>query len=394
MNHNITSISVEHEATPIQLRRANSNDLNALLNVEQTCFKFDRLSRRQMKYWIHAAHGIMMVAQLSEQIVAYGLVILRKGSRSARLYSIAVLPQARGNSIAQKLLAELEDASLIQHRLFMRLEVAQNNYVAIAMYKNMGYRKFGIYKHYYENGVNALRFQKAIQQSAATGHNNYYPWYKQTTEFTCGPSALIMAMRHLKEDSDFNQTTEIDIWRQATTIFMTSGHGGCHPIGLALAAKNKGFTAEVYLSQLNDLFIDGVRSEHKKEIMRLVEQNFIIQAQESGVVIHEKEVDLALIESKLAQGCAVICLISTFQFDAKKAPHWVAITHVDKECLYLHDPSGGSKADSNTLEDNSLESFSADIDLDYQHLPVLKQDFASLSVFGKSKLRTCVILQR
>jgi len=34
---------------------------------------------------------------------------------------------------------------------------------------------------------------------------------------------------------------EINLWREATTIFMTSGHGGCHPIGLALAASAGNF---------------------------------------------------------------------------------------------------------------------------------------------------------
>jgi ribosomal protein S18 acetylase RimI-like enzyme len=378
-----------------QLRLATSDDLSELISIEQTCFQVDKLSRRQMKYWIQAAHGILLVVEKSQQILAYGLVILRKGSRSARLYSIAVMPQARGRKIAQMLLADLERISLSRHRLFMRLEVAQNNNTAIAMYKNMGYRKFGIYNHYYENGVDALRFQKTIQQSFANGLIGYYPWYKQSTDFTCGPSALMMAMKHLRDDADFNQISEIDIWRQATTIFMTSGHGGCHPLGLALAATDRGFIAEVYLTHLVDLFVDGVRSVHKKSIMRIVEQDFIKQANEKGIALHEEEVNLALVEKELAQGSAVICLISTYQFDGKKAPHWVAITHVDKQCLYLHDPDGGDVPDINEQTEAGLdpESSAADIDLDYQHLPILKTDFASLSVFGKSKLRACIVIK-
>jgi hypothetical protein len=64
----------------------------------------------------------------------------------------------------------------------------------------------------------------------------------------------------------------------------------------------------------------------------------------------------------------------------------------------LHDPDGsegfyneiGTRLDTNNKSDVGN---SEDIDLDYQHLPILKEDFASLSVFGKSKLRTCLIIE-
>lgn len=382
----------------MQLRIAAIQDLDALERIELACFDNDRLSRRRMSYWIKADNGILVLAQKAAEVVGYGLVILRKGSRSARLYSLAVLPKARGYTIAPALLLKLEALALTEQRLFMRLEVAEDNLGAIKMYKKLGYRKFGIYRQYYETGADALRFQKAIQQTTMADNIGYYPWYKQTTEFTCGPSALMMAMKYLHKNTRFDQATEIDIWRHATTIFMTSGHGGCHPLGLALAAHKRGFEVAVYSTQVNDLFVDGVRSEHKKSIMRIVEQDFIERATEANVRVHKNEIQLSQIEKALAKGFAVICLISTYQFDGKKTPHWVAITHADDRCLYLHDPDGsegfynktGTRLDGNSQSDAGE---SEDIDLDYQHLPILKEDFASLSVFGKSKLRTCLVIK-
>ena len=50
----------------------------------------------------------------------------------------------------------------------------------------------------------------------------------------------------------------------------------------------------------------------------------------------------------------------------------------------------GTRLDANNKSDAGE---SEDIDLDYQHLPILKEDFASLSVFGKSKLRTCLVIK-
>ncbi len=382
----------------IQLRLATMQDLDALENIELECFENDRLSRRRISYWIKAAHGILVLAQKADQVLGYGLVILRNGSRSGRLYSLALLAKARGQNIAQALLLKLEELTITEQRLFMRLEVAQDNLTAIKMYKKLGYRKFGIYHQYYETGADALRFQKSIQQTTMASKVDFYPWYKQTTDFTCGPSALMMAMKYLHKNSRFDQATEIDIWRHATTIFMTSGHGGCHPLGLALAAHERGFEVEVYLTQVNDLFVDGVRSEHKKSIMRIVEQDFIEKAKDADLRVHKTEIQLSQIEAALAKGLGVICLISTYQFNGKKTPHWVAITHADERCLYLHDPDGsegfyneiGTRLNTNNKSDVGK---SEDIDLDYQHLPILKEDFASLSVFGKSKLRTCLIIE-
>lgn len=392
----------------ISLRLADAADIDALEHIERSCFESDRLSRRRMRYWIKAEHGILLLAEIESNVVGYGLIIMRKGSRSARLYSLAVLTSARGQQVAPSILTKLEQLALKEQKLFIRLEVAEDNAAAIRMYKKMGYRKFGIYRQYYATGADALRFQKPIQYASAIGPQKYYPWYKQTTSFTCGPSALMMAMKYVQDDTRFDQTTEIAIWRQATTIFMTSGHGGCHPLGLALAGHQRGFDVEVYSTQINDLFVDGVRSEHKKSIMRIVEQDFIERAYEANIEVHKTDIQLAEIEEALGKGYGVICLISTYQFHGVKAPHWVVITHADERCLYLHDPDGsegfydeaGVRLDGSSYNDVSGADVSdtdltesEDIDLDYQHLPILKQDFASLSVFGKTKLRTCLVIK-
>jgi ribosomal protein S18 acetylase RimI-like enzyme len=376
-------------------RLAELDDLPALVRIENQCFQTDRLSKRRFKHWIQADNGICLVASKDEQICAYGLVIMRDGTRSARLYSLALEREYRGQGIAQALLLELERLAVGQQRLFMRLEVAETNAAAIKMYQYLGYKQFGVYQKYYADGTNALRFQKPIKQSLAVQKLPAYPWYQQSTEFTCGPSALMMAMQSLNADFKMSATQEIDIWRQATTVFMTSGHGGCHPVGLALAAKSLGFDAEVYVSQPGDLFVEGVRSEHKKSIMQLVEKQFFERATECDVSVHFHDASLNTIESELAQGHAVICLISTYQFDGKKAPHWVAITHIDDTFLYFHDPDASVEGviQAQLLSKTEEQLFQSS-EIDYQHVPILKEDFTKFSVFGKSKLRTCLVIKK
>ena len=66
------------------IRNTQEADLTALVALEQRCFATDRLSRRSLSYWIKAKHRVFMVVLLDDQIIGYGLVIMRKGTRLAR----------------------------------------------------------------------------------------------------------------------------------------------------------------------------------------------------------------------------------------------------------------------------------------------------------------------
>jgi hypothetical protein len=63
------------------------------------------------------------------------------------------------------------------------------------------------------------------------------PHYRQTTDFTCGPASLMMAMKTLAPQTKIDRGLELQLWREANTIFMgpSGGHGGCSALGLALA---------------------------------------------------------------------------------------------------------------------------------------------------------------
>ena len=232
---------------PLICRAATIDDLEALIEIEALCFSSDKLSRRSFRHHIKSLNSDLLVAQLgdpSNEIIAYGLVLNHQGTRLARLYSIAIHPERRGKGAAKQLLTALETAAVKRGKLFMRLEVATNNQPAIQLYQAMDYRVFGEYSDYYEDHSDALRMQKCIRGVQSLDIKQTTPWYQQTTDFTCGPAALMMAMASLRPEHPCTQSLELEIWREATTVFMTSGHGGCHPLGLALAARKRGFPGD------------------------------------------------------------------------------------------------------------------------------------------------------
>ncbi|AWL12538.1 Ribosomal-protein-alanine N-acetyltransferase [Saliniradius amylolyticus] len=362
---------------PVQIAPAERRHLDALLAIEARCFEVDRLSRRSFKHWLDNDNGLFLVALVDGQVAGYGLVINHPGTLLARLYSLAVLPGYQGQGIAVKLLLALEQQSIEAGRLYMRLEVAKKNARAIALYKQLGYQEFGEYQDYYDDHDDAIRMQKSIWQGKRLEPLQPLQWYGQTTDFSCGPASLMMAMSYRLRDKPLTQAEELSIWRTSTTVFMTSGHGGTHPFGLALAACERGFAATVRVNDTGPLFLDSVRSEHKKSVMTLVHNEFERQIKDSAATVEYEAPTLDWIEAQLAADASVIVLISTFQLDKRKAPHWVAVTHMDKDCIYVHDPDVGDQQRP----------------LDCQHMPIARTRFNSISVFGKSKLRTAVAIK-
>lgn len=188
-----------------------------------------------------------------------------------------------------------------------------------------------------------------------------------------------MSMHALNNAYQPSRDEEIKLWREATTIFMTSGHGGCHPVGLALAAKRRQFAVEVWINKPGPLFIDSVRNEDKKQVIELVDTCFKREADEQGVPIHYSNITQADLIAAFEAGGIPLILISTFAMDGKKAPHWVVMSGFDNDCLYMHDPDPEEGRQS---------------ELDCQYIPVAREDFERMSNFGKNRLRTAVIVRK
>ncbi|MDX1400065.1 MAG: peptidase C39 family protein, partial [Oceanospirillum sp.] len=305
------------------------------------------------------------------------LLLFRRGTGLARLYSIAVSPSHQGQGIAGVLLETLEQEAAERHQVFMRLEVRQDNLTAIALYEKRGYRRFGMIKDYYEDGQAALRMEKRLLRGIAATPRNL-PYYRQNTDFTCGPSALLMAMRALDSQAEMTLDEELQIWREATTIFMLSGHGGCSPHGLALSAWRRGFSVDLYVNTEQTPFIDSVRDEAKKQIMTQVHGRFMQDIERSDIRLHHEELSTDRLQQHLQDGASVISLISTWRFNRNKIPHWVTLVRADDAFMYLSDPEPDDDL-MHTATDNIA-------------VPVSLEDFSAMNRYGRNKLHCSLVL--
>ena len=361
----------------LNFRKAIIKDLSHLLAIEEKCFKTDRLSKRSFTSFIKNPKDDLIVVQVGEKIVGYGIVLYKKGSSLARLYSIAIDPSQKGKGLGKKLLAVLEESAVKKKAAFMRLEVASKNTAAKSLYMSQGYYQFNVKKDYYENHDSALCFEKILVQLSKRKLRNVQ-YYQQTTEFTCGAASLMMAMNSLNKKVKINQQLEMKLWREATTIFMLSGHGGCGPRGLALAAKRRGFDVDIYLSTKDFLFLDSVRDPKKKEVMKLVQKDFDDEVKKQKIKIKNKKVSFELVAKLAKEGVVPIVLISSYSLTGTKTPHWIVISGVDDSFLYFHDPY---------LEEGKSN-------LENQHIPVRKDEFNRLSKYGSQALQAVVTISR
>ncbi|WP_347906020.1 ribosomal protein S18-alanine N-acetyltransferase [Pseudomonas purpurea] len=356
-------------------RLAQLDDVKALLALEQQCFTTDRLNSRNFQWMINRANGQLIVAEGDSQLLGYAVVLFHRGTSLARLYSIAIAVQARGIGLGKQLLERIEASALEHDCAYVRLEVRTDNPAAIALYERHGYRRFALIHDYYQDHADALRLEKRILQHRDS-RSISVPYYRQTTDFTCGPACLLMAMGTLQPARPLERREELQLWREATTVFMTSGHGGCSPQGLALAAWRRGFRVRLQVSIAGPLFLNGVRDAHKKDVMRLVHEEFNTQLLHSDVEqILGGPLDLPRL---LSDGGQPLVLISSYRLTRSKAPHWVMVTDCDEDFVYLHDPDVDHSQHRQPM--------------DCQHVPVSHAEFDRMCRFGRGKLRAAVVV--
>ncbi len=333
------------------IRPATPDDLEALAALEVAAFDDDRITRRALRHLLLRAHAAVLVADDPDHGVVGSVILLfSRGTATARLYSIAVDPRMRGRGVGRRLVEAAEAEAWSHERAWVRLEIRRDNGASVALFESLGYRRFGEYADYYADHMGAWRYEKAVDAGLRPTLVRV-PYYRQTLDFTCGPAALIMAFTALDPDLVPDRALELRLWREATTVFMTSGHGGCGPYGLALAAWNRGFDVELHLSSEGSLMLESVRSPEKKEVMALVQADMEREAARVGLPVHFGRVSPEALEDRFRAGAVPVVLISSWAIYGTRAPHWVVITGFDEHFVYVRDPfideaEGETAADS------------------------------------------------
>jgi hypothetical protein len=188
----------------------------------------------------------------------------------------------------------------------------------------------------------------------------------------------MMAMQALRGDQAMDRKLELRIWREATTIFMTSGHGGCGPFGLALAAHRRGFAVELFINDQGVPLVDSVRNAEKKEVMRLVHEDMQDEIRRLQIPVHYRTLDQDGLATRFDAGAVPIVLISSYRIYQEKFPHWVVVTGFDAHFIYVHDPF--------------VDYENGETPMDSINMPIQRDEFSRMTRYGRVGLQAVVLI--
>ncbi len=148
----------------------------------------------------------------------------------------------------------------------------------------------------------------------------------------------------------------------------------------ALAAAHRGFDVNVWVSDPEALFVDSVRSESKKEVIRLVHEDMAEEISAKNIPVTFQPVTLNELEAAHDAGGIALVLISSWQIYREKFPHWVVITGFDERFVYTHDPF---------VDDEEGKSV-----MDSTDMPIRRETFAGMARYGRSAQRAALVIRK
>jgi ribosomal-protein-alanine N-acetyltransferase len=149
------------------IRPANSNDLEAIVEIEQKCFPEPiAYSKQQLTYLILRANSATFVESCGGVIRGFVIVTYCRVSLTGHIETIDVDPAYTNLCIGLRLLTVAEEDMRKRGKRWSQLEVSEGNKIALKLYTKAGYtlkEKIKQYYRYEHGGTrDAMRMVKAL----------------------------------------------------------------------------------------------------------------------------------------------------------------------------------------------------------------------------------------
>jgi len=149
----------------ITFRQPNVLDVPVLTSLERTMFPDYPWSQAQFREEIAGIGSTrqFFLALNDGSIIGYAGIMVVAPGVPADLLTIAILPDFRGQGLAQQMLAELESWAKAKGATEVILEVDTKNDDAIRLYDFARYEKISTRANYYGLGIDALIMRKELK---------------------------------------------------------------------------------------------------------------------------------------------------------------------------------------------------------------------------------------
>lgn len=136
--------------------------MRQLMRIERICFGAKGFSRQLVESLLLEETVTTYVAQESNEVVGYGMLLEEEVGWSARIISLAVLPEHRLRGVARELMKMMEEKARSNGSKKLALEVGVANVPALNLYLHSGFKIEGTVPDYYGKGLDAFYLEKHL----------------------------------------------------------------------------------------------------------------------------------------------------------------------------------------------------------------------------------------
>lgn len=146
----------------VRIRRARPDDAAEILRLENL-FPSDRMSPRSVRRFLTSGSARVWVAERDRCVLGNLVLLLRRDSAAARIYSVVVDPVARGLGLGHALVETAEAESRKLGKARVSLEVRADNIAARRLYASRGYVVARQLPAYYDDGADGVGLVRQLE---------------------------------------------------------------------------------------------------------------------------------------------------------------------------------------------------------------------------------------
>lgn len=224
------------------------------------------------------------------------------------------------------------------------------------------------------------RFGGAVAWLRPMSHDEI-GYYAQTTMFTCGSVAALMAQetRGLTgfTGGEDDRNREVAFWRRA------SNFPACEPVGLAVALREEigasGTPVEVALDADGPVLIEDYQG-FERDFRAQLQEESARRAQSLGVPRSRERPTMDQIGARIAAGEVALLLVDEFPMHGAHGPHWILAHAIAGDVVLVEDP---------WVEADAGETW-----VDVHDLPIRLAQLERMVAWGPEGYRGVVFLRR
>lgn len=253
-----------------KIRKAYSTDIAFLKALEEQCFAPNRrFSFSSLLRSLSSTHQDLYIIEVDDRPV--GSATIFRFRKTWRLYSIAILPEYRHQSLGHVLMQHIIDLALGENIGHLSLEVDSKDAATIEWYRSFGFRKIEVIKDYYASGEHADKMLLVLKENPKEKRYlaNVAIVDQKIDWLTRIPNLEVISAETFLNDTSYQYAKELRVFNFCTKLgYQTIGYY------VSLLASARGLRAIPNVATLEDATDETITKSLGDEVFDLIQESF------------------------------------------------------------------------------------------------------------------------